>query len=148
MTITYITGTSGDDSYILARGSYNITTGAGDDLIIEDVVDNLYDEYYMGNGDDFVFLTGGTDLVRLGAGNDEVIAQGTLSTLYGGAGDDNFFIGDGNSQIYGGEDYDTVFLTNTHSWTIETIDNQTIASYGDQIVTMQGVEQIILQSPI
>lgn len=148
MTITYITGTSGDDSYILARGSYNITTGAGDDLIIEDVVDNLYDEYYMGNGDDFVFLTGGTDLVRLGAGNDEVIAQGTLSTLYGGAGDDNFFIGDGDSTIFGGNGFDTVLFSDEHDWEFFRIGDVTTFTYGEQTVVMYGVEQIILQSPI
>jgi Ca2+-binding RTX toxin-like protein len=78
----------GNDT-IMTSTIENITTGAGNDIIIANAADNIMD---TGDGDDRLSGADGDDVLIAGLGNDH---------LYGSYGKDNLNGGEGNDRLYG-----------------------------------------------
>ncbi|MDY0328392.1 MAG: hypothetical protein RBR07_09105, partial [Arcobacteraceae bacterium] len=138
----YSTVTVSDGTTDNIKNIQHITGGAGDDIIIGDLQNNI--------------LSGG-------AGNDTIKGVDGSNQLLGGAGDDTIFSGVGDDVINGGADNDTVNfqdasgvitvnLTTTTAQviggglgtdTITNIENVIGSSYGDSITGNAGANILI-----
>ncbi len=109
------------DNMTIAIGSVieNATTGAGNDVIFGNTVDNILtgndgnDAIYGYGGDDTEYGGNGTDTLYGGDGNDYLNALGSSSNtssdqVYGGAGNDYIISGLGTETLDGGTGIDTL----------------------------------------
>ena len=158
----YLDGGDGDDFLDGGNGDDTMLGGDGDDIMYGDDSNPMHffgldgeDSMDGGDGNDQMFGQVGDDTLDGGAGND---------TLDGGSGNDILTGGDGNDVLSGGEGGDLfVFdhsdgqdvVTDFHpgedqlSFTgienagqlgVSVQDGNTIITYGDTTVTLQGVE--------
>lgn len=86
------------DNYIKGNGEYGqyikIFGGAGNDTIVNDVMENETDDYFDGGiGNDTLKGGGGNNTLIGGAGNDLLQSSSTGDYLDGGTGDDTYYFG-------------------------------------------------------
>jgi len=111
-TFTYLPGGSG---FIALSSIENVITGAGNDVLIGSLADNVLDggagndTLYGGNGTDT--LTGGAGLDRLfgDAGNDVLDGGADADYVHGGEGIDTLLGGTGNDTLDGASGADRLF---------------------------------------
>lgn len=82
-----------------------IRTGSGDDFFVlkgHEWVSSVYDQVFMGDGNDTVIARGGSFVADTGAGDDVVDCRSirpdnSESTIFGGLGDDTIFVNAGRN---------------------------------------------------
>ncbi|WP_186767250.1 calcium-binding protein [Devosia ginsengisoli] len=117
-------GTATGFSFI--RGVENVTTGAGDDAVRGNLVDNVLDG---GAGD---------DTLRGGFGDDMLIGGDDNDLLYGEAGNDTLRGGEGNDRLDGGLGSDTVsYIDAAAAVTV------TLASQAPQDTQGAGIDMLV-----
>ncbi len=131
MTLSIITGTTGNDSLTGTTGSNSMHGGAGNDMLNggkgndhlwgddgDDVL-NAGDDYnpigkydgdflYGGNGNDTLNGGGGSDGLSGDEGDDVLFGKAGNDFLYGGAGNDTLDGGTGIDILYGGTGKDSL----------------------------------------
>lgn len=99
-----VTGSSGQDMFVLSDYHDTIHAGAGNDRIYGG--NGLGDRIVAGDGDDLVYAGPGDDIIYGGNGNDRISGGNGNNIIKGGDGDDGIG-GNGNDKLYGeaGNDY-------------------------------------------
>jgi len=129
VAVNLLAGTATGFSFI--RGVENVTGGSGDDTLLGNGLDNVFDG---ADGNDMVRAGFGNDIARGGAGDD---------LLYGEQGNDTIEGGDGDDRIDGGTGIDTAtYAAAAAAVTIDLANAQAQDTGGagvDMLVSMENV---------
>ncbi len=133
----FLNGTSGKDFFIARDWGETVNAGGDNDLIIKAGA-----TLNGGDGNDYLFGTGGNNVISGNGGDDYIVGYGGSNTLDGGAGND-FLAGHGGTNILtGGAGNDVLYAQSTggHNSSLDGgADNDTLyAGHYNGTTTMKG----------
>ena len=133
----FLNGTSGKDFFIARDWGETVNAGGDNDLIIKAGA-----TLNGGDGNDYLFGTGGNNILSGNGGDDYIVGYGGSNTLSGGDGND-FLAGHGGTNVLtGGAGNDVLYAqsTGSHNSSLDGgADNDTLyAGHYNGTTTMKG----------